>query len=250
MEKEDLKEFVVYGRQPVIEALRSEYHVHKILLARETDKKTIQPLLNQIEKKDVPVQYLKKAELQRHCGPVHHQGVVACIEAFKYRSETEILKKIGLTGPSFILILDQIQDPQNLGAIFRSAEIAGVDAVIIPDKGSAAINATVAKTSAGAIFHCPVCRPGDLAVTLQQLKQAGLRLYALVAHQKKTIFESDLTHPLALVIGSEGRGVRKNIERLCDDTLSIPGIGKIDSLNASVSTAIVLFEVLRQRRYK
>jgi len=249
MEKEDLKEFVVYGRQPVFEALRSEYHVHRILLARETDKKTILSLLNLIEKEAVPVQYLKKAELQRHCGPVHHQGVVAYLEAFKYWSETQLIKKVSAAPSGFVLILDQIQDPHNLGAIFRSAEIAGVDAVLIPDKGSADINATVAKTSAGAIFHCPVCRSGDLAGTLQQLNKAGLRLYALVAHQPKTIFESDLTGPLALVIGSEGRGVRKNIERLCDETLSIPGIGRMDSLNASVSTAIVLFEVLRQRKY-
>ena len=249
MEKEHSQNFVIYGRQPVFEALRSDYHVNKIFLARETDKRSIQPLFNLITKKNITLEYHKKGELQRYCGPVLHQGIVAYMEDYKYLSEAALLKKIQAALCPFVLLLDQIQDPQNLGAIFRSAEVAGVDAIIIPEKGSAVINATVAKTSAGAIFHCSVCRTSDLSITMQQLKRAGLVLFALAAHKRKTLFESDLKIPTGIVIGSEGRGIRKNIEKHCDETLSIPGIGRIDSLNASVSTAIVLFEVLRQRKY-
>lgn len=249
MEKKLFKEFIIYGRQPVYEALRSDHPVKKILIARESDKKSIQSLLNLIGQREIPLLYPKKADLQRYCGPVLHQGIVAYLEDFRYLPETELMTIISAARVPFILLLDQIQDPQNLGAIIRSAEVAGVTAIILPEKGSAEINSTVAKTSAGAIFHCPICRSADLAAVMTRLKEAGLTLYAMVAHKNKTIFEADLKRPLGLVIGSEGRGVRKNIEALCDQAISIPGIGKIDSLNASVSTAIVLFEVLRQKKY-
>jgi 23S rRNA (guanosine2251-2'-O)-methyltransferase len=249
MENETIKDFVIYGRQPVSEALRSKQHIKKILIARETDKKNIQPLLKFIRQQNIVVQYHKKADFQKFCGPVLHQGIVAYLDGYQYLSAAELMTRIASEPKPFILILDQIQDPQNLGAIIRSAEVAGVTAIILPDKGSAAINQTVAKTSAGAIFHCSIFRDSDLPATMRVLKEANLKLYAMVAHKQKTIFESNLKIPLGLVIGSEGRGVRKNIEVFCDEAVSIPGFGKIDSLNASVSTAIVLFEVLRQRKY-
>jgi 23S rRNA (guanosine2251-2'-O)-methyltransferase len=207
------------------------------------------PLLNLAGKRDITLVYQKKSELQRYCGAVLHQGIVAYLEDYHYLPETDLITRIKTASLPFVLLLDQLQDPQNLGAIIRSAEVAGVTAIILPEKGSATINPTVAKTSAGAIFHCPICRSGDLSAILLNLRKAGLTLYAMVANKEKTIFESNLKKPLGLVIGSEGRGVRKNIESLCDEAISIPGFGRIDSLNASVSTAIVLFEVLRQRKY-
>jgi 23S rRNA (guanosine2251-2'-O)-methyltransferase len=249
MKKESLQDFIIYGRQPVYEALRAGQVIKRIIIARETDKKSIRVTLDLVRQQNIELQFEKKAAMQKYCGPVLHQGIVAFLDDYHYLSELDLMKKLLTEASPFILLLDQIQDPQNLGAIIRSAEIAGVTAVILPEKGSAAITPTVAKTSAGAIFHCPVYRTTDLIGTMGKLKEANLTLYALVANKKETIFESDLKKPLGLVIGSEGRGVRKNVETFCDKAIAIPGIGKIDSLNASVSTAVVLFEVLRQRKY-
>jgi len=148
-----------------------------------------------------------------------------------------------------LLILDQIQDPHNLGAILRTAEAAGVTAVIIPEKGSAEITGTVAKTSAGAVFHIPVHRTGDLFALTGKLKDRGIKIFTLAPGKQEIIYRCDLNCPLALVIGSEGKGVRKNLQNLSDDTISIPQTGRTGSLNASVSAALIIFESVRQRKF-
>jgi 23S rRNA (guanosine2251-2'-O)-methyltransferase len=250
VKNDEKKELIIYGKQPVYEALRSEHPATKIYLAKEMDKKDTYKISSLAKSKAVEIIYTRKADLQKICGPVLHQGVAANLDEYQYLSEEQLLHKISLSNEPFVLILDQIQDPHNLGAIIRTAECAGITAIILPEKGSAGVTSTVAKTSAGSVFHCPIHRAANLPAILEKLKEKKITLFAMVPHQKETIYNSDLKGPLALVVGSEGKGVRKNIQRLCDKSISIPDYGKIDSLNASVSTGIVLFEAVRQRLKK
>ena len=249
MEKQEPKELIIYGKQPVFEVLKSKHPVNEIIIAREMEKKDILRLQKLAEIKNVKISYDRKANLQKICGPVLHQGIVAILDNFEYMNEQLLFKTIKSIENPFVLILDQIQDPQNLGAIIRTAEIAGITAIILPEKGSASVTSTVVKTSAGAVFHCPVHRSTNLSDSMDKLRQENLILIAMVTHGDITIYDTELSGPLAIVVGSEGKGVRKNIQRICDKSISIPGWGKVDSLNASVSTAVVLFEAVRQRQY-
>jgi 23S rRNA (guanosine2251-2'-O)-methyltransferase len=249
MEKREPKELIIYGKQPVFEALRSDHIINKIVIARESDKKDIQKILNLAEKRNIDVTYERKADLQRICGPVLHQGIVAIMDEFGYLSEKHLLDTIKSSENPFVLILDQIQDPHNLGAIIRTAEIAGITAIILPEKGSASVTPTVVKTSAGTVFHCLLHRTTNLPGIMEKLRQESLTMIAMVPYRQEMIYETDLKGPLAIVVGSEGQGVRKNIQCLCDKSISIPARGKVDSLNASVSTAVVIFEAIRQRQH-
>ena len=250
MDKLEPKELIIYGKQPVFEALKSNHLVSKIIIAREMEKKDAEKIKNLAEKKNVMVTFDRKANLQKISGPVLHQGIIAIIDDYKYLTEEGLFDLINFTENPFLLILDQIQDPHNLGAILRTAEIAGITAIIFPEKGSASVTPTVAKTSAGAVFHCPLYRTINLSETMDKLKQQNLTLIAMVQNTEETIYEADLKGPLVIVVGSEGKGVRKNIQQLCDKSISIPGRGKVASLNASVSTAVVIFEAVRQREHK
>jgi len=249
MEKQEQKELIIYGKQPVFEVLKSNHLVSKIVIAREMEKKDAERIQNLAEKKNVEVSFDRKANLQKISGPVLHQGVVAILDEFRYLNEMQLFETIQLSENPFVLILDQIQDPHNLGAIIRTAEIAGITAIILPEKGSSSVTSTVVKTSAGAVFHCLLHRTSDLSSTMEKLQKENLTLIAMVPYRQETIYDTDLKGPLALVVGSEGKGVRKNIQRLCDKSVLIPARGKVDSLNASVSTAVVLFEAVRQRDY-
>jgi len=248
MEKTEAKELIIYGKQTVIEALKSDHHINKIVIAREMEKKDAQRIKNLAERKKVNMSYDRKANLQKICGPVLHQGIIAILDEFRYLSEKQLIDTLQSSENPFLLILDQIQDPHNLGAIIRTAEVAGISAIILPEKGSAAVTPTVAKTSAGAVFHSPLHRTLDLIDTMKKIKDMGLKIIAMVPHRPVTLYDTDFKGPLAIVVGSEGKGVRKNIQKLCDKSVSIPGKGKVDSLNASVSTAVVVFEAVRQRR--
>jgi len=250
MEKQEPNELIIYGKQPVLEVLRSDHQVNIIHIAREIEKKDADRIQNLANKQNVKVIYDRKANLQKISGPVLHQGVVAIMDKFRYLSEKELFDLVQATKNPLILILDQIQDPHNFGAILRTAEVAGITAIIFPEKGSASVTPTVVKTSAGAVFHCPLHRTSNLPDTMEKLQNGKMALIAMVPYKEETIYYTDLKGSLALVIGSEGKGVRKNIQRICDKVVSIPGKGKVDSLNASVSTAVVLFEAVRQRDYE
>jgi 23S rRNA (guanosine2251-2'-O)-methyltransferase len=247
MDKNETTELIIYGKQPVLEVLRSEHQINRVYIAREMDKKDSFKISNLAEKNKVRIIKTRKSELQKICGPVLHQGVSAVLDEYTYLSDDQLFIKISSSNNPLILILDQIQDPHNLGAIIRTAESAGVTAIILPEKGSASVSSTVAKTSAGAVFHCSICRTFDLGSMLLKLKEQNIELVALVTHRLETIYNADLSGPVAITVGSEGKGVRKNIQRLCDKSISIPGYGKVDSLNASVSTAVAVFEAVRQR---
>jgi len=237
----------IYGKQPVFELLHSQHNVLRLILAKGLALPIEQRIIKQAKLKDIPVQYQKKEEMQRFCGSVVHQGIAAEIIDYQYINEILLMKKILSQEKPLVLILDQIQDVHNVGAIIRSAEVAGVTAVILPEKGSAGINETVAKTSAGAIFHCPIHQTRQLPDMLVRLARSHLHIIAMVPGQKETIYTANLDKPLAVIMGSEGRGVRKNLLTYCSEKLSIRQYGRLDSLNVSVATALVLFESQRQR---
>ncbi len=239
----------IYGRQPVIEALRSEKRVNKVWLAKEAEGKIIARIERRCLKNNVSVVKVGKNDLQKIVGAVVHQNVAAEIE-FNPFITNGTFKKIISKKNILILILDQIQDAHNMGAILRTAEITAVDLIIFPAKGSAELNATVAKTSAGALFHVPLFLTNDLAAVINILKEGGVNVYAAMGNAESNIYETDFSDSTAIIIGSEGKGVRKNIANLCDAGISIPQYGRINSLNASVSAAIILYEVVRQREFE
>ena len=237
----------IYGKQPVLELLRSDHAVIRLMVAKTLEPRTAHTLKNRAEAKKILFQEYQKNDLQRFCGSVVHQGIVAEIKAYAYVKEEILIKKISVESNPLVLILDQVQDVHNVGAIIRSCEIAGITALILPEKGSVRINETVAKTSAGAIFHCAIHQASDLHALLVKIAEMDLTIVAMVPHQELTIYEANLKKPLAVLVGSEGRGVRKNLLPYCSQKLSIQQYGRLDSLNVSVATALVLFEARRQR---
>lgn len=239
--------FVVYGRQAVMEALKSSYSIQQLWLANDLQGKIVNQIKNLAENRNVDIKVVPKNEIQKISGPVVHQGVAAVLEPLKVGLQSDLDTFIKKEKNHFILLLDQIQDPHNLGAIFRTAEICGVQAVIIPEKGSAQLNDTVAKTSAGALFHLNIFRVDNLETCFETFADFKITSLALMPGADRPMYQMDLKQSVALVVGSEGQGVRKNIRRLCSDRISIPQFGKVDSLNASVATAVVLYEVVRQR---
>lgn len=237
----------IYGRQPVLEAIKSNYTIEEIWIARDAAGKPIMQIKRFAEQKQIPVRMVHKNDIQKMSGPVVHQGVAARMEHILVHDETVLEKFISENSNPFILIMDQVQDPHNMGAILRTAEIAGVDAVILPERGSAQLNATVAKTSVGALFHLNLFRVGHLENVLETLNALKIETGALMPFAEKSMYDIDFKGPTAIIVGSEGPGVRKNIAQMCSQKITIPQYGKIDSLNASVATAVVLYEVVRQR---
>lgn len=248
--KTDVEKLKIYGRQPVLEALRSAQKVEEIWLADGLEGKWIAFLERAAGQKNVSIKNVSKNDIQKLVGPVVHQGVAAVIDRFSYMDEAGVFKYLETIPDPFIILLDQVQDPHNLGAIMRTAEVTGVHLIIIPEKGSPDLNATIAKTSAGAMFHIPVCKAQAIEKILEDLTNSGNRLVAAIAHAEKSLYDVDFTGGTVVVIGSEGRGVRKNIAGLCTEQISIPQYGKINSLNASVASAVIMYEVVRQRHHQ
>jgi len=241
--------FIIYGRQPVVEALKSKYKIEQIWLARDLQGKIIAQIKNLAENKNVNIRTVEKNEIQKLSGPVVHQGIAAITEPLNIGSENELDTFLKDSGNPFVVVLDQIQDPHNLGAILRTAEICGADAIILPEKGTAQLNDTVTKTSAGALFHLNIFQISELEKCFEIFEEYSISSYALLPGAERSMYELELKKSLALVVGSEGQGVRKNIARLCSDRISIPQFGKVESLNASVASAVIFYEVVRQRRF-
>lgn len=242
-----MQKIVIYGKQPVMEALKSSYKIYQIWYSNDINEKLVKYIKNLADKKDILLKPVSKNEIQKLTGPVVHQGLAVEMEALTIKSQTEIRSFIEKNPNPFLVILDQVQDPHNMGAILRTAEICGAHAVIMPEKGSAKLNDTVAKTSAGAIFHLKIFVVDALEKCIEELNNNGVATLALMPGSENAMYKKNLSGSLAIIVGSEGPGVRKNIANICSDKISIPQYGKIESLNASVATAIVLYEVVRQR---
>ena len=241
-------ENIIFGIHPVLEALHAAREIEKILLSRELRNTQVREIISLAEQLEIPVQKVPPEKLEKLTRS-NHQGVVAFISLIEYQPLEDILIKAYEAGrqPLFV-ILDRITDVRNTGAISRSAECAGVDALIVPSRGSAQINADAIKTSAGALNLIPVHRSPNLKSTLRYLHDSGVKLVAVTEHASDDYDGADLTGPLAFVVGSEEDGISAEYLRLCDESIKIPLKGVIGSLNVSVATGVILFETLRQRK--
>ena len=235
------------GRNPVLEAFRSGRTVDKVFLQKDLHDGMIMTIAREARKAGTIISYVPKERLNQMSGTGSHQGVIAYAASYSYSSVEEILKKAEEKGEKpFLFLLDGIEDPHNLGAIIRSANLAGAHGVIVPKHRAAGLTAVAAKASAGAIHYTPVAKVTNLANTIEELKQRGI-WFACADMQAPPMYDADLTGPLGLVIGSEGEGVSRLVREKCDLAVSIPMKGDIDSLNASVAAGVLAWEVMRQR---
>ncbi|MBM4168849.1 MAG: 23S rRNA (guanosine(2251)-2'-O)-methyltransferase RlmB [Ignavibacteria bacterium] len=240
---------IIVGRQPVVEALKAGTPIEKIVLLYGVKGNAIERIRQLAKQRGIAVAESNRQRFRELAEDATTQGVVALVATKDYIEVEDILAAARKRGePCFILVLDEIEDPHNVGALIRSAEAAGAHGVIITKHHSAMLNQTVAKTSAGASVHLPAAKVTNLAQTIDELKRAGLWIVGTTPESEKLYTEVDYKSPVAVVVGSEGKGMRKLISEKCDFLVRIPMYGKIDSLNASVAGALVMFEVARARR--
>lgn len=244
MEIEELK---VEGRNAVLEAFRSGRTIDKLFVLEGCKDGPVQSILREAKKHDTIVNFVTKERLDQISETRKHQGVIAYAAAYSYAEVEDILKRAEEKGePPFLILLDNIEDPHNLGAIIRTANLAGAHGVIIPKRRAVGLTATVAKASAGAINYTPVAKVTNLTQTIKELKEKGV--WFVCADMGGTnMYDLDLKGPIGLVIGNEGEGVGKLVKENCDFVASIPMRGDIDSLNASVACGVLGFEIARQR---
>ncbi|WP_036708473.1 23S rRNA (guanosine(2251)-2'-O)-methyltransferase RlmB [Paenibacillus pinihumi] len=247
-EKQEIQEEWIAGKHPVLEALRSGREINKILIAEQAQKNAVLPIMTEAKKLGIVVQNVDKRKLDQVAGGVQHQGVVAQVAAYRYAEVDELLAYARSKGEEpLILLLDEIEDPHNLGSILRTAECTGVHGVIIPKRRSASLNATVSKTSAGAAEHVLVARVTNMAQTIDRLKEEGVWIAGADVAAKGDVYQADFNMPLGLVIGNESKGMGRLIREKCDFLVKLPMLGKLNSLNASVAAGVLMYEVVRQR---
>lgn len=238
----------VEGRNSVLELLESEKDINKIFVARGEKQGSINKIIGRAKGKGIVLVEVDKSKLDEMSQTGNHQGVIAIVPPFEYCDLEDILEEAKSRNEEpFVLILDGIEDPHNLGAIIRTAETAGVHGVIIPKRRAASVNSTVNKVSAGAVEHMRIARVNNINDTIQFLKDNGLWIIGTDAKAENYYYEQDLTGAIALVIGSEGFGMNRLVSENCDILVKIPMKGKITSLNASVSAGIVTYEIVKQR---
>lgn len=241
-------EDLVAGRNAVLELLKGTRSINRLMVASGATEGSVREIIAVARKKGISVQFCDRSKLDAMALGIRHQGVLAQVPPVQYAELEDILAVAERRQePPFIVLLDELEDPHNLGAILRTADAAGVHGVLIPRHRSCPLSATVAKTSAGAVEHVPVARVGNLVQTIKKLKKLGLWV-AAADMDGKDYYATDLTGPLLLIIGSEGQGVGRLVKEQCDFVVRIPMVGKINSLNASVAGAILMYEAMKQRR--
>lgn len=244
-----MTENIIFGIHPVQEALRSDVTFERLYISEGRRGKALSDILRLAKTRKVDVRFEPWERLNARVGKKDaHQGIVALLAAYNYVEFEDVLARTQRAGiPSFLLLLDQIQDPHNLGAMLRSAECAGVQGVILTKHKASGITPAAIKVSAGATAHLPVCRVTNLSTAIDELKQAGMWIIGTSDKATERYTDVDLTIPIAIVIGNEEKGLRRLVAEKCDRLVSIPLHGKISSLNASVAAGILLFETCRQR---
>ena len=246
-----MSEYKVEGRNAVIELLKSDRTVNKIMVARGDRQGSINEILKLAKQNRIIVTEVDRNKLDTLSETKHHQGVIAFVAPIEYKDVDYILNVAKERGEEpFILIADEIEDPHNLGALIRSAEVAGCHGVIIPKRRAVAVTEVVSKVSVGATEYTPIARVNNINDTIRELKDKGVWIVGTDGSADTIYYKQDLTGPIAIVVGSEGRGMNKLTMKNCDFLVKIPMMGKITSLNASVSGGIVLFEALKQRLEK
>ncbi len=237
----------IEGRNPVLEALRAGQQIDKIFMQENVKDGPLQTIEREAKKRKIQIQYVKKERLEQLSETKRHQGVIAYTAAAEYAEVSDILAKAKEKGePPFIILLDEIEDPHNLGAIIRTANQAGAHGVIITKHHAAGLTAAAVRASAGAIAYTPVARVTNLTKTIEELKKEGL-WFVCAAMDGELMYQLDLKGPIGLVIGNEGSGVSRLVREACDLTAKIPMKGDIDSLNASVAAGVLSYEIVRQR---
>ena len=243
----NVNEFKIEGRNAVIEAFRAGKSVDKVYILDGCQDGPVLTIKRQARKQDVQIKYVPKERLDQMSETGRHQGVIACAAAYEYADIEDMFRLAEEKGePPFLILLDNIEDPHNLGAIIRTANLAGAHGVIIPKNRAAGLTATVAKTSAGALNYTPVAKVTNLVSTMEELKKQGM-WFVCADMGGETMYRLNLTGSLGLVIGNEGEGVSRLVKEKCDMVASIPMKGDIDSLNASVAAGVLAYEIVRQR---
>lgn len=243
---------IIYGRQPVREAIRAgRRDVARLLVSGGGDAPVVAEVAEAARARGIPIRPVERFDLDRLCGDGNHQGMAAEAGEYPYVDEADLLPAddgAGAGDPPFLLLLDHIEDPQNLGAMLRSADAAGVHGVIIPKDRAAAVTPAAVRASAGAAEHVRVARVTNLVQMMRKLKESGVWIAGVeLMPESKPYTEADLKGPIGLVIGSEGRGLGRLVRETCDFHIQVPMHGHVNSLNASVACALALFEVRRQR---
>ena len=240
----------IEGRNAVLEAFRSGKCVDKLFILDGCQDGPVRTIAREARKTDTIINYVSKERLDQLSETRAHQGVIAQVAAYEYSTVDEILARAEEKGePPFLILLDNVEDPHNLGAIIRTANLAGAHGVIIPKRRAVGLTSTVAKTSAGAINYTPVAKVTNIVRTIEELKEKGI-WFVCADMGGETMYDLDLTGPMGLVIGNEGEGVSRLVREACDFTASIAMKGDIDSLNASVAAGVLAYEIVRQRLVK
>ena len=241
------EELTIEGRNAVLEAFRSGKTIDRLFVRDGCKDGPVQTIVREAKKQDTVIQFVPKERLDQISGDGHHQGVVAYAAAYRYAEVEDMLAAAREKGESpFLFLLDGIEDPHNLGAIIRTANLAGAHGVIIPKRRAVGLTATVAKTSAGALNYTPVAKVTNLGATIDELKKQGL-WFVCADMGGEVMYRLNLKGPIGLVIGNEGSGVSRLVKEKCDMTAAIPMKGDIDSLNASVAAGVLAYEIVRQR---
>ena len=247
-EEKQINENIIEGRNAVLEAFRSGKPIDKLFVLDGCQDGPIRTIVREAKKHDTILQFVTKERLSQISETGRHQGVIAYAAAYEYADVEDMLRLAESKGEDpFLILLDNIEDPDNLGAIIRTANLAGAHGVIIPKRRAVGLTATVAKTSAGALNYTPVAKVTNLAKTMESLKEKGL-WFVCADMGGEEMYDLNLTGPIGLVIGNEGEGVSRLVKETCDFTARIPMNGDIDSLNASVAAGVLAYEIVRQRR--
>ncbi len=240
----------IEGRNPVLEAIKAEVKIKKLLIQEGVKGKPIDELINLATTAKIPVEKVSKADLNEIANSTAHQGIIAHAEEYRYAEVDEIIEYAKSKGEApLVVILDEIQDPHNLGSIIRTANVAGVHGVIIPKHRTSRITPVVSKSSAGAVEHTKLAMVTNLARTIDDLKEAGLWIVGTALGGEQIMYQVDLKGATGIVIGNEGQGMRRLIKEKCDFIVQIPMYGQINSLNASVAAGTIIYEAVRQRHH-
>ncbi|MBP8975627.1 MAG: 23S rRNA (guanosine(2251)-2'-O)-methyltransferase RlmB [Bacteroidetes bacterium] len=244
---------LIVGRKPVLEALKSHLQVKKVIHLLNIQSKPLQEIFYYADERNIPIEAMNKKDFQSSVKGEfdHSQGIAAIVEEFRYSELDDIFVRArDKKEKPFIVILDEIEDPHNLGALIRTAECAGAHGIILPKHHSAPITPVVMKTSAGAAAHLPIVEVTNIVNTIEELKKSNVWIVGTDVHAPTLYYNVDYTDSIAIVIGNEGRGVRRLVLEHCDFVVTIPMMGELDSLNASVAGGVLLFEVVRARYLK
>lgn len=250
-EERSVREDLIEGRNAVIEALKSDRTIEYLLIAKGTTEGSIKQIIQIAKERKIVIKEVEKRKLDSMSETGAHQSVMAIVTPFKYSEVEDLLAHAKLKGEdAFIVILDEIEDPHNLGSIIRTAELCGVHGIIIPKRRNVGITPTVYKSSVGAVEHMKIAKVTNINATIDKLKDKGVWVYGADIEGKDYSYETNFSGPCAIIIGNEGRGISSLTLKKCDKLVKIPMVGKINSLNASVAGGIMMYEVLKTRIIK